>query len=57
MTHDSPTRMTAEQWRQQARMCGPRQDLVAFCLEQAEDIEREGDTTLAEMLEASCERF
>lgn len=51
MTHDSPPRMTAEQWRQQARMCGSRQDLVPFCLEQAEQIEREGDTTLAEMID------
>lgn len=51
MNQDLPAAEQAALWRQQARMCGFRQDLVAFCLEQAEDIERRGDTTLAELID------
>lgn len=53
MNQDLPAAERAALWRQQAHMCGVRQDLVAFCLEQADQIEREGDVTLAEMLERS----
>lgn len=57
MTHDLPAAERAAMWRKQALLCGHRHDLVAICLEEAEKIEREGDVTLAEMLEASCERL
>lgn len=54
-THDSPTRMSVADWREQARLyeteMPTRPDLVLFCLNQAAIRAAEGDRTLAEMLE------
>ncbi len=58
-THDSPTRMTPAQWREQARKYAlelpGRHDLVLICLNNAVLREAEGDRSLAEMLTEGIE--
>lgn len=53
-THDSPTRLTPAQWREQATKYAlelpNRYDLVLFCLNQAVLREAEGERTIAQML-------
>jgi hypothetical protein len=51
-THDSPTRLTAAQWIEEARLCkrDGRPDLVPFCLNQAAALAAEDERTIAEML-------
>lgn len=58
-THNSPTRMTPAQWREQARKYAAelpdRHDLVLICLNQASIRAAEGDRSLAEMLTEGIE--
>ena len=51
-THASPTRLTAEQWIEQARMAkrDGRADLVPLCIDYAAALAAEDGRTIAEML-------
>ncbi len=52
-THDSPTRLTVAERREQARLCqvDGRDDLVLVCLNNAASIAAESDRPLHELLE------
>ncbi len=52
-THNSPERLTAADWVEQARLCkrDGRDDLVPMCLDYAAAVAAESDQPLAEMLE------